>query len=100
MIEPFHHQGDHRGKAALDFVRYGQRQHELLAGRSGLLGRRKDRSEVVTGMTKAARRHIAVQKVDVTRETRVEQRCLIYGSLAAADQCATAWSSVFFELFA
>src|SRR4029077_5135681 len=100
MIEPFYHHRDHSGKAALDFVRYGQPQHEFLAGRSGLLGRRKDRSEVVARMTKAARRHVAIQKVDVTRKTRVEQRCLIYGSLAAANQCATAWSSVFFELFA
>ena len=86
--------------APRDFVRHGEGQHEFLAGCPGVLGRRKDRSEIVTWMTKAARRPVAVQKVDVTRKTRVEQRCLIYGSLAAADQCATAWSSVFFELFA
>src|SRR6185436_3185247 len=97
MIEPFHHHRDDRVKATLNLVRYGQRQHELLAGRPDLLGRREDRSEVVTGMTKAARRHVAVQQVDVTGKSRVEQRRLIYGSLAAADQRATTRSSVFFE---
>src|SRR5471030_572506 len=51
-------------------------------------------------MTEAARRHVAVQKIYVADKTGVEERRLICGCLAAADQRALARSAVFLELFA
>src|SRR4029077_7893355 len=56
--------------------------------------------EVVARMTEAARRHIAIEQIDVAHKTRVEERCLVRGGVAAADQCAPARSAVFLELFA
>src|SRR4029077_11302031 len=56
--------------------------------------------EVVARMTEAARRHIAIEQIDVAHKTRVEERCLIRGGVAAADQRAPARSAVFLELFA
>ena len=51
-------------------------------------------------MTEAARRHVAVEQIDVAHKTGVEERRLICGCLAAADQRAAARSPVFLELFA
>src|ERR1700680_4658990 len=51
-------------------------------------------------MTEAARRHIAIEQIDVAHKTGVEERCLIRGGVAAADQRAPARSPVFLELFA
>ena len=56
--------------------------------------------EVVARMTEAARRHVAVEQIDVAHKTGVEERRLICGGLAAADQRAPARSPVFLELFA
>jgi hypothetical protein len=84
----------------LDFVRYGERQHELLAGCPCLLGRGENGPEVVTRVTESARRHVTVEKVHVAYKTAVEERSLISGCLAAADQPAPARSSVILELFA
>jgi hypothetical protein len=54
-----------------------KRQHELLAGRPCLLGRGEDGPEIVTRMTEAARRHVAVEKIDVAHKTGVKECCLI-----------------------
>jgi hypothetical protein len=84
VVEALRHHGDDRCEPALDFICYGERQHEFLAGRSCVLGRGEDAPEVVTRMTEAARRHVAVEKIDVAHETGVEECCLICGGLAAA----------------
>jgi len=84
----------------LDFVRHGEREHELLAGCSCLLRRGENGPEVVTRMTEAARRHVAVEQIYVAYKSGVEERRLIRGRLAAADQRTPARSPVFLELFA
>ena len=65
-----------------------------------MLGGGENGPEVVAWMTEAARRHIAIQQIDVAHKTGVEERCLIRGGVAAADQRAPARSPVFLELFA
>src|SRR5207253_2937248 len=65
-----------------------------------LLSRGENGPEVVARMTEAARRHIAIEQIDVAHKTGVEERCLIRGGVAAADQRAPARSPVFLELFA
>ena len=61
---------------------------------------RRERPQVVARMTEAAGRHIAIEQIDVAHKTGVEERCLIRGGVAAADQRAPARSPVFLELFA
>jgi len=100
MVETLSHDRDHGGKAALDLVRHGEGQHEFLTGCPGVLGRRKHSPKVVTRMGEPAGRHVAVQKVYVTRKARVEQRCLVNRGLPATNQCATTRGSVFFKLLA
>ena len=51
-------------------------------------------------MTEAAGRHIAVEKIGVAYQTGVEERGLIGGSLAAANESAATRRSIFLELFA
>lgn len=46
------------------------------------------------------RRHVAVEQIDVAHKTGIEERCLVRGGVAAADQRAPARSTVFLELFA
>ena len=84
----------------MDFIRYRKSEHEILAGHPCLFGRGKNGPEVVTRMTEAAGRHVAVEQIDVTHKTGVEERCLIRGGLAAANQCAATRGTVFLELFA
>src|SRR6266404_4357910 len=55
---------------------HGKRQHKFLARRSNLFGGRKNSAEIVAGMAKTARRHVAVEEIDVAHKTRVEKRCL------------------------
>ena len=100
MVEALCHYRDRGCESALDFVRDSERQHELFAGCPGLLGSGENRAEVVTRMAEAARRHVAVEQIYVTHKTGVEERRLICGCLAAADQRAPARSPVFLELFA
>ena len=100
VVEALRHHRDNCCEPALDFVRYGERQHEFLAGRPCLLGRGEDGPEIVARMTEAARRHVAVEKIDIAHKTGVEERCLICRGLAAADQRAAARGSIFLELFA
>jgi hypothetical protein len=100
VVEALRHHRDDGCKSALDFVRYGEGQHEFLAGPACLLGRGEDGPEIVARMTEAAGRHVAVEKIDITHETGVEERCLIRGGLAAANQCAATRGTVFLELFA
>jgi hypothetical protein len=100
MVEALRHYRDDGCEPALDFIRYGERQHEFPAGRSGLLGRGEDGPEIVARMTEAAGRHVAVEKIDIAHQTGVEERCLIWGGLAAADQRAATRGSIFLELFA
>jgi hypothetical protein len=56
--------------------------------------------EVVTRMAESARRHVTVEQVHVAHKTGVEERRLICGRFAAADQRAPARSTVFLELIA
>jgi hypothetical protein len=100
VVEALCHHRDGGRKPALNFVRYGERQHELLAGCPGLFGSGENGAEVVTWMAEAARRHVAVEQIYVTHQAGVEERRLIRGCLAAADQCAPARCPVFLELFA
>ena len=65
-----------------------------------MLSRGENGPEVVARVTEAARRHIAIEQIDVAHQTGVEERCLIRGGVAAADQRAPARSPVFLELFA
>src|ERR1700754_2214947 len=65
-----------------------------------MLSRGENGPEVVARMTEGARRHIAIEQIDVTHKTGVEKHRLICGSLSSADQRAPARSPVFLELFA
>ena len=65
-----------------------------------MLSRGENGPEVVTRMTEAAGRHVAVEQIYVAHKTGVEERRLICGCLASADQRAPARSPVFLELFA
>ena len=100
VVEALRHHGNGGCEPALDFICYGECQHEFLAGRACLLGRGKDGPEVVTRMTKASGRHIAVEKIDIAHQAGVEERRLICGGLAAADQRAATRGPIFLELFA
>ena len=100
MIEALLHDRNGSSEPALDFVRDGERQHEFLAGRPRMLRRGEDGPEIVARMAEAAGRHVAVEKINVTHKTGVEECCLISGGLAASDQCAAAQGSIFLELFA
>jgi hypothetical protein len=100
VVETLRHYRDCGGKPALDFVRYGEREHELLAGCPCLLSRGENGPEIVTRVTEAARRHVAVAQIYLAHKTGVEERRLICGCLAAADQRAQTRSPVFLELFA
>src|SRR5450432_889408 len=94
-----HHWGCGR-KPALDFVRYGESQDELLARCPCLLSRGENCPQVVTRVAESARRHVAVEQIHVSYKSRVKERRLICGRLAAADQRAPARSPVFPELVA
>src|SRR5271170_4529797 len=72
MVEALRHYGNDGCEPALDFVRYGERQHKFLAGRPCSLGRGEDSSEVIARVAEAARRHVAVEKIDVAHQTGVE----------------------------
>ena len=65
-----------------------------------MLSRGENGPEVVTRVTESARRHVTVEQIYVAHKTGVEERRLICGRLAAADQRAPARSPVFLELFA
>jgi hypothetical protein len=100
VVEALRHDWDCGREAALDLVRYCERQHEFLARRSCMLSRGENGPEVVTRMAQSARRHVAVEQIDVAHQSGVEERRLIRGRLAAADQRASAWSPIFLELLA
>src|SRR5580704_11331021 len=100
VVEALRHHRDGGRKPALNFVGYGKRQHELLTGCPGLLSSGENGAEVVTRVTQSARRHVAIEQIDVADQARVEERRLIRGRLAAADQRAPARSPVFLKLFA
>src|SRR5580698_7088524 len=66
VVEALRHHRDGGRKPALNFVGYGERQHELLAGCPGFLGSGENGAEVVTWMAEAAWRHVAVEQIYVT----------------------------------
>jgi len=100
VVEAVGHHRDSGCEPALNFIGHSKRQHEFLAGCACLLGRGENGPEVVARMTEAARRHVAVEQIHVADKSGVEERCLIRGCLASADQGAPARSPVFPELFA
>ena len=100
VVEAVGHHRDSGCEPALNFIGHSKRQHEFLAGCPRLLSRRENGPEVVTRVTESANRHVAVEQVYVAHKTGVEERRLVCGCFAAADQRAPAWSPVFPELFA
>jgi hypothetical protein len=88
MIETFRHDGNDCRKAGLDFVGDRERQQKVLPARFRLFSARKDATEIVARMAETARRHIAVEKIDVANETGVEESGLISGRCATADESA------------
>jgi hypothetical protein len=100
VVEPLRHHGHCGRESTLNLVRNGKRQHEFLTRCSRCFGRRENATEVVTGMTEAAIRHVAVEKIDVARKAGVEECRLIRRGLAAADQGAATWRAIFFKLLA
>src|SRR5580704_3480912 len=100
VVETPCHYGHGGCESTLDFIRYCECQHESLAGCSDVFGRCKDRPKIVTRMAKAARCHIAIEKVDIAHKRRVEECRLVGRGLAAANQRATTRGSIFFDLVA
>ena len=95
VVEAVGHHRDSGCEPALNFIGHSKRQPEFLAGCACLLGRGENGPEVVARMTEAARRHVAVEQIHVADKSGVEERCLIRGCLASADQGAQARSPVF-----
>ncbi len=100
MIEPFRHDRNDRGNAAADLIGHGKREHEVLAACRCMVGRGEDRAEIVAGVTQAARRHVAVEQIDIAHEARVIQRGLIRRRRATANQGARTRAAVLVELLA
>src|SRR6266853_4158497 len=100
MIEPLRHDRYDGGEPALDLISDRKGKHEVLAGRICVLRGCQDGTKIVAGMTQSSRRHIAVEKVDISDQSRVEQGSLIRRRLTAANQRARSAGPILRKLVA
>src|SRR5258705_1983397 len=100
MIESLCHHRPYGGEPALDLIGDRKGKHEVFARRLCVLRGSQDGAEIVTGMTQPTWRHVAVEQVDISDQSRVEQSRLIRCRLAAGNQRARSAGPILRKLFA